>query len=318
MTRFSIFVGIDVAKARLDVHCLPGGETFAVANDKSGRKALLTRLRQIARGSAIAVGFEASGGYEQKLGAALVKAGLACFRLDAAQVRSFARARRQRAKTDALDAALIAQALAALHEELPPFVPDPQRERLAAHLRLRERQIAMTVALKAQLETLEDTTLRRMVTRQIKTLEALVLTIEKAMREIILADAGMAGLYRRLLAAPGVGPILATTLIARLGELGRLSSRAVAAMAGLAPYDRQSGAGERARHCSGGRPHVRRALYMAALAIVRMKKPSPIKNAYQRLRNAGKPFKVAIVATMRKLIVALNAMVAQNAEWKIN
>ena len=207
MAQFSIFVGVDVSKDRLDVHCLPGGEAFAVDNTAAGRAALVARLRRLAREGAPAVGFEASGGYERALGAALRAAGLAAFRLDAGQTRSFARARRQRAKTDRIDAAVIAQALAARHDRLTPYAPDPRRERIALHLRLRERRIAMITMLKAQLETLDDAALRRLVTRQIDHLRRIVLTIEKAMRDLIEADAEMAGLYRRLIAAPGVGPL---------------------------------------------------------------------------------------------------------------
>ena len=316
MAQFTLFVGVDVSKARLDVHCLPGGETFAVDNTGKGRKALVARLLGMTRaGGPLAVAFEASGGYERRLGKALVQGGLTAFLLHAGQTRSFAHARRQRAKTDRLDARTIAQAIGALHDGLTPYVFDARRERIAEHLRLRDRQIVTITMLKSQLEILEDAALRRIVTREIDQIERIVAMIEKAMRDAIAADAGLADLYRRLLAVPGVGPILAATLIGRLGELGTLSSRAVAAIAGLAPYDRQSGANDRPRRCGGGRADLRRALYMGALTIARMKKPSALKAAYKRLIEAGKPFKVAIVALMRKLLVAINAMVAKNENW---
>lgn len=316
MAQFNMFVGVDVSKARLDVHCLPGGETFAVDNTGKGRKALVARLLRMARaGGPLAVAFEASGGYERRLGKALVLAGLTAFLLHAGQTRSFALARRQHAKTDKLDALVIARALGALHDGLKPYVFDPRRERIVEHLRLRDRQIVTITMLKSQLEILEDAALRRIVTREIDQIERIVAMIEKAMRDIILADAELAGLYRRLLAAPGVGPILAATLIGRLGELGTLSSRAVAAMAGLAPYDRQSGTKDGPRRCGGGRADLRRALYMGALAIARMKKHNPLTQTYKRLTEMGKPFKVAIVAVMRKLLVAINAMVAKNQKW---
>jgi transposase len=315
MTQFSLFVGIDVAKATLDVAIIPGGESFSCANSAQGLRQLVARLRRLAARQALAVGFEATGGYERHLARALHAAGLTAFRLDAGQTRNYARAERQIAKTDRLDAAMIARALMALHGRMEPCQPDPQAERLAEHLRLRETLVNQKTLLKANLESLDDAFVRRTINGQIARLEATIVLVGKLIRDIIAASRPMSERYRLLLSAPGVGPVVAATLMARLAELGSLSSRAVAALAGVAPHDNQSGATARRKHCSGGRPIVRKALYLAVLSIIRGKKQTTLKRFYQRLVDAGKPAKTAMVALMRKLLVALNSMLANQQEW---
>jgi transposase len=320
MADFSVFVGIDVSKARLDVHCLPdaqasAAESFSVDNTAEGHKMLVDRVRRLAEPHRLGIALEASGGYERAPIEALLKAGLTPYRLDAGQTRSFARAERQRAKTDAIDAALIARAFRALHETMLPCRPDPVVQRLVHHLRLRDLQIRQIGLLRNALENLDEPALERLTRRQIDQLKRHLMLIETQMQAIIAADPAKAELYRRLRTVPGVGPITALSLIARLPELGQLSSRAVAALVGLAPYDRQSGATTAPRRCAGGRPDLRRVLYMAALAIARTKRQTPVSAAFHRLIANGKPFKIAIVALMRKLIVAINAMIANNQKW---
>jgi transposase len=315
MTQFSIFVGIDVAKATLDVAVHPGGESFSCANSARGLRSLIARLERLARQGSLAIGFEASGGYERHLAAALHTAGLTAFRLDASQARNYARAERQIAKTDRLDAAMIARALMALHGCMEPLQHDPDAQKLAEYLRLRETLVDQKTLLKANLESLDDAFVRRTINGQITRIEATIVLIEKRMVELVAGNEAMRERYTLLLSAPGVGPIVAATLMARLAELGKLSSRAVAAIAGVAPYDRQSGATARPKRCAGGRPLVRKALYLAVLSIIRGKKPSPLKAFYTRLLEAGKPAKLAMVAVMRKLLVTLNSMVANNTQW---
>lgn len=315
MPHFDRFVGIDVAKDELVCHLHPVGTLWRVANTKAGLAALGRRLVRLAVAHRVAVGFEASGGYERKLAILLDSLDLAAFLLDPARVRSFARAERQLAKTDPLDAAVIARCLAALHAELTPYVHDAQAIRLAEHVRLRDLAVAQAIQFGNQLETIAEPALRRLVAAQVAKLKALVVRLEKATAAIIAASPELARRDRLLRSAPGVGPVVAACLLARMPELGRLSSRQVAALAGLAPFDRQSGNTTKPGRCSGGRPAVRRSLYLAALSIARSRN-GPLATTNQRLREAGKPPKVALVATMRKLIITLNAMLKAKVPYQ--
>jgi len=316
MPQFDCFVGIDVAKDDLVCHLYPDGTLWRVANTKSGLSALARRLARLARAHRVAVGFEASGGYERKLAIMLDALDLAAFLLDPARVRSFARAERQLAKTDPLDAAVIARCLAALHAELTPYVHDGQAIRLAEHVRLRDLAVAQAIQLGNQLESIADPALRRLIGAQVAKLKTLILRLEKATAVIIAASPDLAMRERLLRSAPGVGPVVAACLLARMPELGRLSSRQVAALAGLAPFDRQSGKSAKPGHCTGGRPAVRRILYLAALSISRSR-TGPLAATNQRLRDAGKPPKVALVATMRKLLLTLNAMLKTQTPYQL-
>ena len=314
MSQPDLFVGIDVAKDELVIHLHPIGTLWRVANSKTGLAALGRKLTRLASTACLRIGFEASGGYERKLAILLDRLAFTAYLLDPARVRSFARAERQLAKTDPLDAAVIARCLAALHAELTPHVHDPQAIRLAEHVRLRDLAVTQAVQLGNQLESIADPAVRRIIVAQVARLKAVVLRIEKAIAAVIAASPDLAARDALLRTAPGVGPVVAACLLARMPELGRLSSRQVAALAGLAPFDRQSGKTSRPGRCSGGRPTVRRCLYLAALTIARSAK-GHLAATTSRLRDAGKPFKLAIVATMRKLLVTLNAMVKNNTEY---
>lgn len=317
MPQPDLFVGIDVARNELVVHLHPADTCWRVANDKTGLAALARKLTRLAHGAGLRVGFEASGGYERKLAVLLDRLGLPAYLLDPARVRSFARAEGQIAKTDPLDAAVIARCLAALHAQLTPHVHDARAVRLAEHVRLRDLAVAQAVQLGNQRESIADAAMRRIIVAQVARLKALILRLEKAIAAVIAASPDLAARNALLRTAPGVGPIVAACLLARMPELGRLSSRQVAALAGLAPFDRQSGKTSRPGRCSGGRPSVRRSLYLAALAIVRSGK-GRLADTAKAHRSAGKPFKLAIVATMRKLIVTLNAMVKHDSTYQIH
>lgn len=310
-----VFVGIDVAKAELVVHLHPIGTCWRLANDARGLALLGRRLKSLAREHVVRIGFEASGGYERSLAIALDKLDLAAWLLDPARVRSFGRAERQIAKTDPLDAALIARALAALHDQIEPYRHDPAALRLAEHMRLRDLAVSQAGQLANQLETLAQPALRRIVLGQIARIKAMILRIEQAVARLVAASPDLARRERLLRSAPGVGPIVAATVIAYLPEGGQLSSRQVASLAGLAPFDRQSGKSSRQAHCSGGRPPLRRALYIAAMVIMRSGK-HPIANVGNRLRGAGRPFKVAAIAVARKLAVMLNAMLKNDTLYQ--
>jgi transposase len=285
-----------------------------VENDTKGLAALGRRLVGLTREHIVRIGFEASGGYERKLAIMLDRLGLNAWLLDPARVRSFGRAERQIAKTDPLDAGLIARALVALHGQIEPYRHDPTALRMAEHVRLRDLAVSQSGQLANQLETLADPAMRRLIAGQIARIKAMILRIEKAMANLVAASPDLARRERLLRSAPGVGPIVAATLIAYLPEGGRLSSRQVASLAGLAPFDRQSGKSNRQARCSGGRPALRRALYIAAIVIIRSGK-HPIAAIAKRLRDAGKPFKVAAIAVARKLLVALNSMLKHNVPF---
>lgn len=316
MTQDELFVGIDVAKDELVICLYPAGDIQQVANNKTGLTALGKRLARLARRTKLRVGFEASGGYERALAIQLDRLGVESYLLDPARVRSFARAERQLAKTDPLDAAVIARCLAALHRGLVPYVHDAQAVRLAEHVRLRDLAVAQTGQLRNQLESIADQAMRRLIGSQITKLRLVIMRIEKALADLIAASPTLAERERLLRSAPGVGPIVAACLLARMPELGQLSSRQAAALVGVAPFDRQSGNTSKSRRCHGGRPTVRRALYLAALSIARSRKPG-LADIAKRLTSAGKPRKVALIAIMRKLIIALNAMVKNNQTYLI-
>lgn len=315
MTYSELFVGIDVAKDELVLCFHPAGDIRRVPNSRTGLATLGRQLVRLARDHILRIGFEASGGYERALAVLLDRLELEAYLLDPARVRNFARAERQLAKTDPLDASLIARCLAAIYPQLVRYVHDPRAVQLAEHVRLRDLAIAQAVQMGNQLESIADQAMRRLIAAQVARLRALAMRIEKAIAALIAASPLLAERDRLLRSAPGVGPIVAACLLARMPELGRLSSRQAAALAGVAPFDRQSGNSTRPGRCHGGRPTVRRALYLAALSIARSGK-SQLADVGKRLKNAGKPNKVALVAIMRKLVITLNAMIKNGAPFQ--
>ena len=303
------FVGIDVSKERLDVALHPGGEGFVVANDAAGHRDLLARLAGLA---VEAVGLEASGGYEQGVARALSAAGHGVRVLDPARVRSFARAIGQRAKTDRIDAVLIARCTGQLDGRAP--VSDPALARLRQLAAHRAALIGQRTALVQQLEWLTEPDLVAAMQDLLARLDGMIAAAERATRQALASQAVLQHKAALMTSVPGVGPVLVTTLLARLPELGQLAAKPIAALAGLAPYDRQSGRRDRPRHIQGGRAEVRTVLYMATLSAVRAN--PRLKSFYLRLRQLGKPAKVALVACMRKLLTWLHAILRDNQPWK--
>ena len=290
MTQDEAFVGIDVAKHELVAHLHPRGTSWRFANTADGRAALVRAMRPISRRCSLRIGFEASGGYERRLAILLEKKGFAAYLLDAGRVHNFGRAEGQIAKTDPLDAALIARALAALHRDLAPWRHDPMAERLTERVRMREAVLAQVIQFTGHLETLADPAMRRLVTGQIVRLRALIQRLDAAIASLIATCPTLARREKLLRSAPGVGPIVAATLLAHMGELGSLNSREAAALAGLAPFDRQSGTARKPARCHGGRPAARRVLYLAAMTILRSGK-SPLANLGKRLKDNDNPQK---------------------------
>ncbi len=296
-------IGIDVAKHAFDVHCHPGREAWHLANTQAARRALAARLAKL---RPLAVGLEASGGYERVLAGELHDAGLPVYVVPPRQVRAFARALGGKAKTDPIDARLIARFVATALDALSPYDPDPALERLRELAAHRRRLVREKAALTGQLDTVQDLLVRRMIQARLRTIATGIKQLEGALRKTVAGDPHLAERYRRLTAVAGVGPVLASTLLADLPELGRIGPKRIASLVGVAPHARQSGKTQRPGRCSGGRKQVRDVLYMATLAAIKAR-CDPIDATYRRLRANGKPFKVAITAAMRKFITILNA-----------
>ncbi len=305
-----VTVGIDVSKERLDVHVLPSAERFAFANDDAGVAELCMRLGEL-RPARVAL--EATGGLETLAVAALSAAGLPVMVVNPAQVRAYAGALGQRAKTDAIDAAVIAAFVAATRPELRPL-PDAEARALADLVGRRRQIVQMIVAEQNRARTATARETQKSIKRLLAALRRELDSIDADMDDHIRKSPLWRVKEKLLTSMTGVGPTVARTLIAELPELGRLDRRQIAALAGLAPFTRQSGQWRGKSFIGGGRPSVRAALFMAALVAARH---NPTLKAFRdRLVAAGKPKIVAIVATMRKLLTILNAMIRDQKPWQ--
>jgi transposase len=305
-----IYVGVDVSKDRLDVHILPQGEAFAVARDGKGLAELVERVQALGP-ERIAV--EATGGFETVVAAALAGASLPVVVVNPAQVRHFAQALGRRAKTDPIDAQMIARFVEATKPEVREL-PD-QATRLLADLVARRRQIIEMIVAERNRE-------KRVAVKRIKkSIVRLIAALEKELAEIDAEiDAGVRGspAWREkedlLASVPGVGPITARTLIAELPELGTLDGKRIASLAGLAPFTGQSGQWKGKAMIGGGRATVRSALFLAALTAARH---NPALKAFRERKAAqGKPKMVALIAVARKLLTILNAILRYKRPWR--
>jgi transposase len=296
-----LFVGIDVAKADLAVAVRPGTEAWTVSNDDAGIQALLARLRS--RAPTLLV-LEATGGYERALVAALATAGLPVVVANPRQVRDFARATGQLAKTDALDANILALFAERVRPEPRPLSGDATHA-LDALLTRRRQLLEMLIAERNRL-THAPTAIRRDIAQHVRWLERRLRDVDTDLDQLIQASPVWRATENLLRTAPGVGPVLSRTLIGDLPELGSLNRKQIAALVGVAPLARDSGTLKGKRLVWGGRAPVRATLYMAALVATR-RNPT-IRAFYQRLLATGKPKKLALTACMRKLLIILNAM----------
>lgn len=298
------FVGIDVSKTHLDIHIHPTGQHW-----RCGSSVLeLTQLaRRLAWLGPIAVGLEASGGYEARLADSLHAAGLVVHILPPGRVRSFARGIGQLAKTDRIDAAMIARHLMAVHADLSPYAPDPVRRSLHAITAHRRRLLGEKSALISQLDTMDEPLVRTMIEERLAAIAQDVARLDAAIVKLLAGTPHLKQRQARLRQVTGVGPVLATALLADMPELGKVSAKAAAALIGVAPYARQSGASDRKGRCTGGRKHLRDIAYMAVLSAIKADDPV-LAGFYKGLRARGKPFKLAMIATIRKLITILNAI----------
>jgi transposase len=306
----AIFVGIDVSKDRLDVHVRPSREAFAVTRDGKGLEELIDRLRAL---EPQLIAIEATGGFETIAAAAIAGAALPLAIVNPAQVRHFAQAVGKRAKTDPLDAEVIAHFAEAVKPPVRP-VPDAQA-RLLADLVARRRQIIeMIVAERQREKRAAIARVRKGILRHVRMLEKELLDVDKDIGALVRGSPAWREKEELLITVPGVGNTLARTFLAELPELGRLNRREIASLAGLAPFTRQSGRWKGKSMIGGGRAALRAALYMAALSAIRCNRS--MKVFYQRLLSAGKPKMVGLIAVARKILIILNAMLRDKAQWQ--
>ena len=303
------FGGIDVSKDRLDVMISPEEQSFSVSNDAAGWAELVERLRSF---SIAAIGIEASGGYERGVMRALLAAGMSVRQVNPFKLRQFAKASGVLAKSDPLDARMIASFVAIMPTR-PVQRSAPAVEQLAGILTVRRQLSDEKVAAENASRLLEDAMLQRLSRRRIARLTADIDMLDKRLVEIVAADATLAQRYRLLTSMSGVGAVLACTLIALLPELGQMNRKQVAALVGVAPYAFESGKLKGRRCVWGGRAKVRRVLYMAAMSACNWN--PALKAFHDRLEATGKKPKVVIVAVMRKMLTTLNAMVRDGVVW---
>jgi transposase len=308
MSLASTFVGIDVSKDQLDVHCRPDNQRSTHANNEVGISSLVEHLQQLQPELIV---IEATGGYQHQVVAALIDHQLRVAVVNPRWVRDFARATGQLAKTDRIDAAVLSHFGEALKPQ-PRLLPDDSRDELRAIL-LRRRQIVDMITAEKNRQALAPKKIRRQIQTHIDWLKKRLTETDDDLRTHIESSPVWKAKDDILQSTPSIGSITSMTLLAALPELGSLNRREIAALIGVAPMNRDSGKLRGRRTIQGGRLDVRRALFMSSLSAIRF---NPVIRAlYQRLVGAGKPRMVAVVACMRKLITILNAMLKTNQPW---
>lgn len=305
----AITVGIDVSKDRLDVALRPSGEVFAVERAAAGLDSLVSRLQALAPQI---VALEATGGFETVVTAALAAAGLPVVVVNPVQVRAFAKAIGQRAKTDPIDAGVIAHFAEATRPEVRTL-PDAETQ-LLADLVQRRRQIIEMIGAESQRQKRASHSLKKSIARLLKALQKELTSVDTDIDGSVRGSPAWREKEDLLTSVPGIGKTIARTLIAEMPELGRLNRKEIAALAGLAPFTRQSGTWRGRSFIGGGRTSVRTALFMGAMVA---KRYNPVLKAFfDRLVAAGKPKMVALIAVARKLLTILNAVLRDQKSWQ--
>lgn len=303
------FVGLDVSQDQLDYAFWPEGATFQAKNQAEGIQQLVQHLKQVAPERIVV---EATGGLEIEVVTALCQANLSVAVINPKRARDFARSTGQLAKTDRIDAVLLAHFGQAIRPRVYQM-PDEQAQQLNALLTRRRQLIEMLVAEKNRLHS-ADRRVKERLKAHIAWLEAEIQDIDRNLKQAIEQNPVWKEKDEILRSVPGVGPGLSFTLLGDLPELGQLDRKKIAALVGIAPYNRDSGQQRGKRAVWGGRARVRHALYMPTLSAVRYN--PVIKAFYENLIGAGKPYKVAITACMRKLLTILNAMIKHSSPWR--
>jgi transposase len=304
------FIGCDVSKAHLDLYDSRDGHLCRIANTDAAVRAWLEAAAPCDRTLIV---FEATGPYDRFIRDAAHARGAACLRVNPCQARDFARALGRRAKTDALDA----KALAAMAQALqlkPEPAPDPERQRLALLAKRRDQLVEMAATEKKRLTEMADadgvaSSLRAVILMLADQIRAM----DQAIAALIDSQTDLARHKRQLCAVPGIGPVAATTLLSLMPELGRIGEKQIAALAGLAPFNHDSGTQKGQRHIAGGRRRVRRAMYMAALTAVRC--CDRYRRVYERILQNAKAKKIALIAVARKMLIHCNAIIKNATQW---
>jgi transposase len=303
-----ICVGVDVSKDRLDVAVRPTGEAFTIPNDETGIKGLVKRLKKLLPARVV---LEATGGYEYTLAYQLVKAEIATAVVNPRQVRDFARAIGRLAKTDPIDAETLAHFAEAVQPPTRAVLSRDMEE--LGQLVTRHRQLVEMIVAERNRRMSMQGAAGKDIDATIRFLRERLSKVDEHLRTLIAANSEWQQKAELLNSVPGVGPVLTSSLIAELPELGMLNRKQVAALVGVAPFNNDSGKSRGRRRIWGGRSHLRSLLYMAVVAGLRFN--PKIRGFYRHLIEAGKPPKVALVACMRKLLVILNAMARTGQGW---
>lgn len=301
-------IGIDISKNHLDVYFLPHQETKRFDNNEAGVKELISLLAQ--KEPEIIV-FEPTGGYERRLMITLTSTNLPFSMVNARQVRNFARACGYLAKTDKVDSKVLAEFGARMNPR-PTILPSEAQSQLQAWITRRRQVIDILVAEKNRLEQVQEKRITEAITKHIENLNEQLALIDTNIQNLLQQDPTLKQACDLMTEVKGIGKTTASTLLADLPELGKLNPRQIASLAGLAPFNQDSGSLRGQRHVKGGRLSVRCALYMATLTAIRHN--DTLKTFYQRLRDNGKKPKVAITACMRKLLIILNAILRKYYE----
>lgn len=306
----SEFIGIDVSKATLDIHLYHAGRAFSAANEEEALEELACRLMQCQPQLIV---LEATGGYERLCTAALAKAGLPVVVVNPREVRAFAVAIKVLAKSDKVDARVLAHFAATIR---PPIreLPGEQRAQLEEIMARRRQLIGMLVQEKNRLQQARTPSVKKEIKEHISFLHKRLRDCDAQLQQFIHDSSVWKAQEDLLRSCKGIGPVNASMMIAALPELGRLKNKQISSLVGVAPIANESGTRRGKRSIAGGRAHIRSVLYMATVAAIRCN--DYIRAFYQRLRNAGKPAKVALIACMRKLLTILNAMMRTQTPWR--
>ena len=306
------WVGVDVAKATFDVALLPQGKTYHFAYDQAGIDQCKSLLTQPA---ATIVVLESTGGYESRLATELVEHGCRVAVVNPRQVRDLAKGLGQLAKTDRIDAGILARFAQVVELQFLEKTTEKQAE-LAALIQRRRQLVQLRVMESNRLELTRVKAARKSIEQVLKLFEKQIQQLEKQIAKLLESDERWNNLSQLLTSIPGIGTLTAATLLADLPELGKLTRQCVAALVGVAPYAADSGPQSGKRAIRGGRAALRRTLYMATITA---KRCNPgIQKFAQRLQAAGKPFKVIMIACMRKLLTLINAIVNSQTMWSAN
>ena len=302
------YVGVDVSKKQLDVAIRPLGKVFGVINDRRGISQLVKRLKEL---QPVCIVIDATGGLEKELAYALAAESLPVAVVNPRQVSNFAKSLGRRAKTDAIDAAVLAHFAEVMKPEARAL-PDAAARELTALVN-RHRQLVEMITAESNRRDLASKSVRKLINSMLRSLKGQLLLVDREIRKAISASELWRHKAELLRSVPGVGEVTTATLLAGLPELGELDRRQIAALVGVAPFNRESGTWRGKRMIAGGRAWIRSVLYMSTIVAVRR---NPIlKEFYQRLRAKGKPAKQALTACMRKLLVVLNAMLRHQTRW---